>query len=430
MNTNFARDGARIVFERGDEIWTANADGGGQQRVSGPPQVDLLLAFRFPAFSPDGDVIAYFDSSDSPMGDIWVVPATGGEPRRVTSAPALGGSLDWTPDGRSIIYSSAQGGARTLWRANIETGETTPVLASQGDDDFPALAPDGKALIYANAPNRYVLTLTNMGSGAPRDLYNSRAPIYAPEYSPDKMEIVFFGPARTGGVQLFKVPAAGGSPRLLTEEPNALNVIPQWAGDGRSLYYYQSADKFSFRQISADDGASRSIVDGWTWNNENTARVSPDGDQILYSRLEGRGPVATFVRDIKTGAEQNFPVVMEFPRWSGDGALLAGSIFEGKRFPGDIGVCAADGEDCHILAPNGRLPVWSADDTRVYFVRGYGEAQEIFIVPADGAGAEEKVMDMQPLDPLGPFYDVNADGDILWVRYEAGRKELWKAELP
>ncbi len=50
-------------------------------------------------------------------------------------------------------------------------------------------------------------------------------------------------------------------------------------------------------------------------------------------------------------------------------------------------------------------------------------------MPADGAGAEEKVMDMQPLDPLGPFYDVNADGDILWVRHEAGRKELWKAEL-
>jgi hypothetical protein len=74
--------------------------------------------------------------------------------------------------------------------------------------------------------------------------------------------------------------------------------------------------------------------------------------------------------------------------------------------------------------------MWSADETAVYFVRGFGRRQELFVVPADGSTAERSVLDMSPLFPLGPFYDVTASGDVIWVRYEREASELWITALP
>jgi Tol biopolymer transport system component len=112
-NPNWSWDGARLVFERGYDIWTANADGGDQQRVEGVPPTDLLLVDRMPAFSPDGALIAFFHAG-GPVGDIWVIPAAGRQARRLTSDLTRGGAPAWTPDGRFVVFPSQRAGSMTL----------------------------------------------------------------------------------------------------------------------------------------------------------------------------------------------------------------------------------------------------------------------------------------------------------------------------
>ena len=79
--------------------------------------------------------------------------------------------------------------------------------------------------------------------------------------------------------------------------------------------------------------------------------------------------------------------------------------------------------------PGSSLAMWSEDESEVYFVRGFGESQELFVVDASGDGGERFVMNMAPLFPLGPFYDVTADGAIVWVRYEKQKADIWVARL-
>ena len=100
-------------------------------------------------------------------------------------------------------------------------------------------------------------------------------------------------------------------------------------------------------------------------------------------------------------------------------------MYTNQRFPGDIAICAVDLEHCRTIAENARIPVWSADERRVFFVRGFGTRQELYVTNADGTGDESKVMDMAPLFHLGPFYSVAEDNSILWVRHEQDRGVVW-----
>ena len=156
-----------------------------------------------------------------------------------------------------------------------------------------------------------------------------------------------------------------------------------------------------------------------------TIRVDPASTRIIYSRLAGQAPVQTLIRDLDTAADRAFYATLEYPRWSRDGRDVLGSMYTNQRFPGDIAICAVEFESCRTIAENARIPVWSADETRVFFVRGFGTSQELFVVNADGTGKESKVMDMAPLFQLGPFYSVADDNSIFWIRHERDRGVVW-----
>ena len=429
-NPNWSHDGARIVFERRYEVWTASADGSAQARVAGVPRRELTLAERWPAFSPDGNAIVFFESGETPMGDLWTVNLTTSATRQLTFEPAFGGAPVWSPGGAEIVYSSLRGGSRTLWSVDPRSLESRAMLTGSGDDDFPDFSPDGERIIYSNSRERFTLLRSDPRSDSHTTLHESRQPLIGPELSPDHETIVLFGLARPGGVQLMTIPLEGGSPTALTSDALAAHAIPRWSPDGRSIYFFHTRDGDRYSRVDAGGENQQTVVDGWTWNTANGAALDPSGTRIIYSRLAGQSPIQTSIRDLRSGADAAFHATLEYPRWARDGSTVAGSLFDDGSFPGDIAICTVDIPECRTVAERARIPRFSSDEQQLYFVRGFGRSQELFVASLAEAGDERHLMTMEPLFPLGPFYSVVDDGSILWVRHDEEPGEIWIVESP
>ena len=424
-NPNWSRDGKRIVFERRYEIWIADADGGNQDRLSGIARPELALTPRWPAFSPDGTRIVFFEAGDTPEGDLWTMEIAAGRPEQLTDAPAFGSAPVWSPEGDEIIYSSLRGGSRTLWSVDPRDGTSRALLGGSGDDDYPDISADGEQIIYSNSRERFVLLQSDVETGSERTLHESRLILVGPELSPDRETIVLFGAAPTGGVQLYTLPASGGPTTMITHDAAASHAIPRWSSDGQSLYFFHTQTETSYARTGATGGTIETVATGWNWNVANGAVIDPSGTRVIYSRLDGQAPIQTMVRYLDSNRDEAFFATLEYPRWSRDGASVVGSLFTNQRFPGDIAVCPVAGDGCRVLAEDARIPMWSADESRVFFVRGFGESQQLFVVDADGTGVERKLMDMEPLLPLGPFYSVTQDDEIIWIRHEKEPGAIW-----
>jgi hypothetical protein len=187
---SISRDGSHVLFVRRREIWIAAADGSAQRRLEGVPE-RLLPMQTPPVFSPDGRSIAFFNAEVGPLGDIWVIPAAGGHPRRVTFDQAETRGLVWSHDGRWIIFSSARAGSFTLWRAPFVGGVPEPVTTGAGEDVEPAISADGRRLIYTNARTTWRLMLLNPASGGQRELFAQREIVTSTAFI-DKEPIVAF----------------------------------------------------------------------------------------------------------------------------------------------------------------------------------------------------------------------------------------------
>ena len=429
-NPNWSTDGQRLVFERGYDIWTANPDGGDQRKVEGVPPTDHLTADRMPAFSPDGTLIAFFQKSKGPHGDYWLVPAEGGQARRLTFDDSFGGAPAWTPDGRFLVFPSQRAGSLTLWKVPVAGGDPVPVLVGTGEDTDPEISRDGRRLLYTNTRNQFMLTVTDPVTGRQQELHQSRSDMVGPSFSPRGDKILFFGFAEGGGLHLYVVNADGTNFRQLTRGNGEQNVHPQWSADGSAVYFYQHRPTTSFRRLSLHDGVITELARGWEWGTHNHARVSPEGTRIIYTRMDKGKPAATMIRDLTTGGESAFTLPLRFVRWSRDGKLIIGTRIKEPWSESEITVCSVDGGSCRVLT-RGYYPLWSSDGQLVYFykVSSLKDGEELWAISPDGVG-ERKIVDLRPTHPIGEFFDVSSTGEVVWVQYRLGRQELWLLDLP
>src|SRR5438552_8569769 len=93
----------RIAFSYLGDIWTANEDGTGAQRLTDNRARDI-----YPRFSPDGKWIA-FSSNRHGNNDVFVIVAAGGSPRRLTWHTGSDDVVGWTRDSNSVIFRAARG---------------------------------------------------------------------------------------------------------------------------------------------------------------------------------------------------------------------------------------------------------------------------------------------------------------------------------
>lgn len=89
-----------IVFAYAGDLWSVPREGGDARRITAGAGVE-----DNPVFSPDGSMISFTGQYDGNT-DVFVMPATGGVPQRLTWHPEDDVVLGWTPDGKRVLFGS------------------------------------------------------------------------------------------------------------------------------------------------------------------------------------------------------------------------------------------------------------------------------------------------------------------------------------
>jgi serine/threonine protein kinase len=296
----------------------------GERKVLVSPRGPFLAS---PAVSPDGKMVAFVQGAGFLAQDIFVVPASGGEPRRLTFDNRYIGGLTWTRDGTRIVFSSYRTGLASLWEISLSGG--APVLVSGAGVDAlaPSVSPHGDRLAYVHTLFHLNIWRTE-GLGrkgarsSPQKLIASSRMDAEGEYSPDGKRIVFstdrsgsfeiwvanddgsnpvqltsLGGSSTGSPcwspdgkriafdsrleghsDIFILNSEGGSPRRLTTE-NAENNLPAWSRNGQWVYFSSDRDgKWQIWKVPSVGGASVQV----TKNGGFVAQESRDGRTLYY----------------------------------------------------------------------------------------------------------------------------------------------------
>lgn len=190
------------------------------------------------ALSPDGRWVAFSITEDGEAANLWIVPAQGGEPRRLTSRRHLDTWPLWFPAGDRIAFVSnrperlGRSGMYLMTlpldpRTGRGTGPVRQVSLEQIGRD-PALSPDGRWFAYRTAWDSRQLKVLPATGGHARTLAELDGAIFTPAWSADGRYVYFvWRPGRSDRHWVMRVPAGGGSPDTVSKvswllRPNAI----------------------------------------------------------------------------------------------------------------------------------------------------------------------------------------------------------------
>lgn len=180
------------------------------------------------AVSPDGQEVCYAANTDpelatSTNSDLYVVPITGGEPRKITGNPAADNSPAYSPDGKLLAWrmQTRPGYESDRWRlivAERESGKST-VLTETIDRPVTGFAwtPDSHRLVFTvEDRGRQTVQMIPVTGGGMRAIVNGASHVDDMQFTPDGKTMVFTENTGTRPVEIFKISSSGGVPVPLT----------------------------------------------------------------------------------------------------------------------------------------------------------------------------------------------------------------------
>ena len=358
-----ATNGTDIVFSYAGDLYTAPIAGGEARRLTSHVGYEI-----FPRFSPDGKTIAFTGEYDGNR-EVYIIPADGGEPRRLTYTATnarddvgdrMGPNnivMTWTPNGEGVVYRNriSDGFDGRLWTAPLSDGMPQALPLPEGG--FCSYAPDGKRMAY-NRVFREFRNWKYYRGGMADDIWL---------YDPDAKKV-----------------------ENLTNNV-AQDICPMWIGD--DIYFISDRDRTM--NLFVYHTATRQTEKITDYTDYDIKFPSTDGKQIVY---EHAGYLYRF--DPQTGKNEQIRITLNAEniyarteqkhvadyvtaaRLSADGKRLAvtarGEVFD---VPATKGVTR---NISRTPGANEREADWSPDGRYIAYISDRTGETEIYLQPAEG----------------------------------------------
>jgi TolB protein len=201
----------------------------------------------------------------------------------------------WSPDARSLAYTSYKQGYPDLYRAfPFERRPEQTLAAFIGINTSPAFSPDGKSLALTLSkdgnPEVYVLTLA---TGTMRRLTRNAGIDTEPTWSPDGRQLAFISD-RSGAPHVYVMDAEGTSVRQLTS--SGFHTQPRWSPKGDAIVYTHRQGLHDLWSVSVDGSNPRRLTAGT--GDSQGATWAPNGRHLAFqSNRNGRWQIFAMLTD-------------------------------------------------------------------------------------------------------------------------------------
>jgi Tol biopolymer transport system component len=448
-------DGRSIAYAFGDSVYVRSLEGGAARGLARLPEAHSC------AWSPDGhwlacvsgnrDFVTNRNFGNRATSSVWVIPAAGGPPVRVTNDESLNMSPAWLPGGPTLLFVSDRDGGRDIYQVPLtragrparDAARLTTGLNAVGM----SVSADGRRLAYAaftETSNVWALPIPTSGVGSvsrAEPVTRGTQVIEKFNFSPDGRWLAFDSD-RGGTQQIYRVPLAGGEIEQLTtgDEPA---FDPSVSPDGREIAYH------SFR------GGTRQIfvlpAEGGTPTQVTTGSVqfrspewSPDGRMLAIVKAPFSPARETDIvtRDAagRWGAPRTLVKGADEGKWAPDGRAVL-TQRGGFGAPPSLEIVAVGGGEGRTVmsvrdpttdvAPVGCYAcAWSADGRVVYVVGRDPRDQSVGIwsVPAAGGTPRLAVRFDDPSRPLHPF-GFRVRGGRFYFTIGDEQSDVWMTEV-
>ena len=364
-------DGSRIAFvsshqEDTAELWSVPADGGFPARLMvGAGARDS--APRIPFWSPGGVYVSCV-SRKGGADEVWLWPANGDAGFQLTSLGGRIHSMNWSPDGRSVAVSCNRYGSYDIYLVEVSSGKSVRLTDGPLYAVNPGFTPDGRHILYVRLDDRWenhdVIRISLDGKEQEIVVQDTDFFDYSyggafgyPLVSSDG-ERVLFRSQRSGHVNIWTAPVAGGEPEPLSLE-DAEQDHAVWSPAGQQVAYTSNRNgTLELRVADASTGESGALFSPGV-GVCSAPQWSPDGSKIVFRYGTPTSPMDLWVVSLEDGR------AMQLTSAGVDPALT-----EHLTAPEKITYQSFDGLVIHayLYSPRSRVPALSVQ----YFVqRGY-----------------------------------------------------------
>ncbi len=361
-----------------------------------------LPSFAEPALSPDGSEIAFASG-----GDLWTVPAAGGQARLLVTDEATESRPLYSPDGKSLAFVSTRSGVANLYLLTLATGEVRRLTYGDSAESLDGWSRDG-AWIYFTSGVNDVSRLGDIfrvaaSGGTPLEVSRER---YLNEFqaapSPDGRSIALMakggsntqwwrnGHSHLDETELWLKPLQGngdgaGYQRLLPE--GAKHAWPMWTPDGKALWY-MSDESGTENLWRLPLGGNAQQVTRFTEGRVLWPTIGYDGRTIVFER-----DFAVWSLDTASGKATRLSIALHgAPAAAGEEHKNETSFDSLALSPdGKKAAIVAHGELFAVSTKDGgaaqrvtrtpileRDPVWSPDSKRLIYVSERDRAANLY----------------------------------------------------
>ena len=346
----------KITFSYLGDIWTANEDGTNIHRLT-----DNRAREVYPRFSPDGKLIA-FSSNRYGNYDVFVVPAAGGTPKRLTYHTGNDEVVGWSRDGRNVIFRASRGdgvfpNVAVLYEVPAAGGMETALPVDWGYSG--SFSPDGHSIVFNRHPSVWSrqhyrgsyaadlwignLTTNTYTKLLADDRFNRLWPMWGADnniyYVADPLPNDASVKAGSADVRkslnnIYRVSASGsGQPVQVTKHADGNVFWPSMSADGKVIVY---EDNFGIWKLDVASGKTNEIkldittddkdneIEMETVSNEVDAfDISPSARRAVVSVRGQLLTIATDRGDITRIVPDAMASRSGEPKWSPDGKFIA-----------------------------------------------------------------------------------------------------------